>query len=95
MLKEQIVNIINDNLKNPIYKTIKLMKLQTILSQSGFVKKEGTPAYIVVLHFVYMLVMNKKISRDHCTTLKAYFVLFLKVFFINHHLKFYFNLNSN
>jgi hypothetical protein len=62
MLKEQIVNIINDNLKNPIYKTIKLMKLQTILSQSGFVKKEGTPAYIVVLHFVYMLVMNKKIS---------------------------------
>ena len=62
MLKEQIVNIINDNLKNPIYKTIKLMKLQTILNQSGFVKKEGTPAYMVVLHFVYMLVMNKKIS---------------------------------
>ena len=23
------------------------MKLQTILSQSGFVKKEGTPAYIM------------------------------------------------
>jgi len=62
MLKEQIVNIINDNLNNPIYKTIQLIKLQTILNQSGFVKRNGTPAYMVLLHFIYMLVMNKKIS---------------------------------
>jgi hypothetical protein len=62
MIKEQIVNIINDNLKNPIYQTIQLIKLKTILNQSGFVKRAGTPIYLVVIHFVYMLVMNKKIS---------------------------------
>jgi hypothetical protein len=62
MIKEQIVNIINDNLKNPIYQTIQLIKLKPILNQSGFVKRAGTPIYLVVIHFVYMLVMNKKIS---------------------------------
>jgi len=62
MIKEQIVNIINDNLKNPIYKTIQMIKLKTILKESGFTKKQGSPIHLVMLHFVYMLVMNKKIS---------------------------------
>jgi len=58
----QIINIINDKLKNPIYTTMKLLNLKTILAKSNFTKKEGVAVHMVLLHFVYMLVMNKKIS---------------------------------
>jgi len=58
----QIINIINDKLKNPIYKTMQLLNLKSILTKSNFTKKEGVAVHMVVLHFVYMLVMNKKIS---------------------------------
>ena len=58
----QIINIINDKLKNPIYKTMQLLNLKTILAKSNFTKKEGVAVHMVVLHFVYMLVMNKKMS---------------------------------
>jgi hypothetical protein len=58
----QIINIINDKLKNPIYKTMQLLNIKTILRKSNFTKKEGVAVHIVLLHFVYMLVMNKKIS---------------------------------
>jgi hypothetical protein len=58
----QIINIINDKLKNPIYTTMKLLNLKTILTKSNFTKKEGVAVHMVMLHFVYMLVMNKKIS---------------------------------
>ena len=58
----QIINIINDKLKNPIYTTMKLLNLKTILAKSNFTKKEGVEVHMVLLHFVYMLVMNKKIS---------------------------------
>jgi hypothetical protein len=36
--------------------------MKTILTKSNFSKKEGAAVHMVVLHFVYMLVMNKKIS---------------------------------
>ncbi len=58
----QIINIINDKLRNPIYKTIQLLNIKTILTKSNFTKKEGVAVHMVLLHFVYMLVMNKKIS---------------------------------
>ncbi len=58
----QIINIINDKLKNPIYTTMKLLNLKTILSKSNFTKKDGVAVHMVLLHFVYMLVMNKKMS---------------------------------
>jgi len=58
----QIINIINDKLKNPIYKTMQLLNLKTILTKSNFTKREGVAVHMVVLHFVYMLVMNKKMS---------------------------------
>ena len=62
-LQEQIISAINTTLKNPIYQTLQLLNIKTILKSSGFVKKrEGVAPYLVVLHFVYMLVMNKKIS---------------------------------
>jgi hypothetical protein len=58
----QIINIINDKLKNPIYKTMQLLNLKSILTKSNFTKREGVAVHMVVLHFVYMLVMNKKMS---------------------------------
>ena len=36
--------------------------MKSILKKSNFTKKEGVAVHLVVLHFVYMLVMNKKIS---------------------------------
>ncbi len=60
-IESQILNIINDKLKNPIYQTIQLLNMKTILSKSNFSKKDGVAVHMVVLHFVYMLVMNKKI----------------------------------
>jgi hypothetical protein len=35
--------------------------MKTILTKSNFTKKDGVAAHMVILHFVYMLVMNKKI----------------------------------
>ena len=60
-IESQIINIINDKLKNPIYQTIQLLNMKSILKKSNFTKKEGVAVHLVVLHFVYMLVMNKKI----------------------------------
>ena len=61
-LESKIIAIINDKLKNPIYETLRLLNIKTILSKSNFSKKDGISIHMVVLHFVYMLVMNKKIS---------------------------------
>ena len=62
-LQEQIISAINTTLKNPIYQTMQLLNIKSILKSANFVKKrEGVRPYLVVLHFVYMLVMNKKIS---------------------------------
>ncbi len=62
MIAEQLINILNDKLRNPIYKTIQLINIKDILNKSNFTKKEGVAVHLVVLHFVYMLVMNKKIT---------------------------------
>jgi len=35
--------------------------MKTILTKSNFSKKDGVAVHMIVLHFVYMLVMNKKI----------------------------------
>ena len=61
-IETKIISIINDKLKNPIYETLRLLNMKTILTKSNFSKKEGVAVHMVVLHFVYMLVMNKKIS---------------------------------
>ena len=36
--------------------------MKSILKKSNFIKKDGASFHLVILHFVYMLVMNKKIS---------------------------------
>ena len=41
---------------------MQLLNMKTILAKSNFTKKEGVAVHMVVLHFVYMLVMNKKMS---------------------------------
>ena len=42
---------------------MQLLNIKSILKSANFVKRrEGASPYLVVLHFVYMLVMNKKIS---------------------------------
>jgi len=62
-LEDKIVEAINKTLRNPIYQTMKILNIKSILKSSNFVKKrEGASAYLIVLHFVYMLVMNKKIA---------------------------------
>lgn len=62
-IQEQIVAAIDSTLKNPIYQTIRPLGIKTILKRANFIKKrEGVAPYLVVLHFVYMLVMNKKVS---------------------------------
>lgn len=61
MITNQLTNIFNNTLKNPIYKTIQLINMKKILRESSFVKQEGIATHLVVLHFVYMIVMNKKI----------------------------------
>ncbi len=79
-IKDKIINIINDKLKNPIYETLKILNIKTILKQSNFTKKDGVSVYMVVIHFVYMLVMNKKISTfmnqsDHSLKKDTYYRL--------------------
>jgi hypothetical protein len=62
-LQEQIISAINTTLRNPIYQTLQLLNIKSILKSANFVKKrEGVAPYLIVLHFVYMLVMNKKIA---------------------------------
>lgn len=62
MIANQLIDIVNTKLKNPIYETIQLINIKDILKKSNFTKKEGVAIHLVVIHFVYMLVMNKKIS---------------------------------
>ena len=61
-IESKIIKIINDKLRNPIFETLKLLSIKTILLNSNFSKRQGKDVYMVVIHFVYMLVMNKKLS---------------------------------
>ena len=50
-------------LRNPILEVLTEIKITKILKQSNFVKREvGYPPFQIILHFVYMLVMNKRQS---------------------------------
>ena len=50
-------------LKNPILSVLREIKIANILKQSNFNKRNtGYPVFVVLLHFVYMLVMNKRQS---------------------------------
>ena len=50
-------------LKNPIVAVLRDINFSSILKQSNFVKRDiGKTPYLVILHFLYMFIINKKIS---------------------------------
>ena len=50
-------------LKNPIVLILREINFSSILTQSNFNKREvGVKPYIVILQFLYMFIINKKIS---------------------------------
>jgi hypothetical protein len=59
-------------LKNPILEVLQEIKIAQILKQSNFVKRDvGYPPFQIILHFLYMLVMQKRQStfaKDKTTT---------------------------
>jgi len=50
-------------LKNPILEVLTEINILKILKQSNFVKRDiGYPPFQIILHFIYMLVMQKRQS---------------------------------
>ena len=50
-------------LKNPILEVLQEIKITRILKQSNFVKRDvGHPPFDILLHFLYMLIMQKRQS---------------------------------
>lgn len=58
-----IARALGQTLKNPIIDVLKMVKLPTLFKRSGFVKKEGASLDSVLLHFIYMLMINHTIPR--------------------------------
>ncbi len=62
-LDNHIESAMKGLLKNPILSVLREIKINTILKQSNFNKRNtGYPVFWILLHFVYMLVMNKRQS---------------------------------
>lgn len=57
-----ITNAISSKLNNPILETLKEIKITSLLKKSSFNKKDGASSYTIFLHFIYMILMNKKIA---------------------------------
>jgi hypothetical protein len=58
-----IETAMNSVLKNPIVTVLREINFSTILKQSNFVKREvGVKPYLIILQFLYMIIINKKIS---------------------------------
>ncbi|MCT7538220.1 hypothetical protein, partial [Aliarcobacter butzleri] len=50
-------------LKNPILTVLKDINFSSILKQSNFIKRDiGVSPYLITLQFLYMFIINKKIS---------------------------------
>lgn len=62
-LDNHIESAMKGLLKNPILSVLREIKITNILKQSNFSKRNtGYPVFVVLLHFIYMLVMNKRQS---------------------------------
>lgn len=57
-----ITKTLSDQLRNPIADVLKEIRIATLLKRSRFIKKEGASTSTILLHFIYMLVMNKNIA---------------------------------
>ena len=56
-----ITDVVSKQLKSPILGVLKEVKVATLLKRSNFIKKDGSSTSTILLHFIYMLVMNKTI----------------------------------
>ena len=62
-LDNSIQTAISNLLKNPILSILRDINFSSILKQSNFIKKDiGKSPYMIILHFLYMFIINKKIS---------------------------------
>jgi hypothetical protein len=62
-LDNYIESTVSQILKNPILTVLREIKIVKILKQSNFTKRSvGHAPFQILLHFVYMLVMNKRQS---------------------------------
>ena len=62
-LDDFIQTAMNNVLKNPILSILRDINFSSILKQSNFIKRDiGKSPYLVILHFLYMFVINRKIS---------------------------------
>ena len=58
-----IQTAMNNVLKNPILLVLRDINFSSILKQSNFIKKDiGKSSYMIILYFLYMFIINKKIS---------------------------------
>ncbi len=58
-----IQTAMNNVLKNPILQVLREINFSSVLKQSNFIKREiGVKPYMIILHFLYMFIINKKIS---------------------------------
>ena len=62
-LDDFIQTAMNSVLKNPILLVLRDINFSSILNQSNFIKRDiGVKPYMIILHFLYMFIINKKIS---------------------------------
>ena len=62
-LDDFIQTAMNNVLKNPILSILRDINFSSILKQSNFIKKDiDKSPYMIILHFLYMFIINKKIS---------------------------------
>jgi len=58
-----ITDEVSSRLKNPIIKVLRDIKIDKILKKSNFIKKDGATTSTILLHFIFMIIINKKISE--------------------------------
>ncbi len=62
-LDDFIQTAMNNVLKNPILSVLRDINFSSILKQSNFIKRDiGVKPYMIILHFLYMFIINKRIS---------------------------------
>ncbi|MDN5081971.1 hypothetical protein [Aliarcobacter butzleri] len=58
-----IQTAMNNVLKNPVLSVLIDINFSSILKQSNFIKRDiGKSPYLIILHFLYMFIINKRIS---------------------------------
>ena len=62
-LDDFIQTAMNNVLKNPVLSVLRDINFSSILKQSNFIKRDiGKSPYLIILHFLYMFIINKRIS---------------------------------